>query len=213
MQNQNLTIIIDACQSKTRVAAIRDGDFLTEKVSEFQAMESFLASLNELLLSIKSTPANIKEFWLCVGPGSILGTRVASAAICSISKVFGTKIFTWDILATSALTLEKRCKKPVTLCAPSRKNFVNIARADGGKIQEEKEIESANANLVDARLLLQKKTSDKFLAELPVEEFSLSEIFQTLKNDATLLSEAKTPPDAKSLSERNYVKWKAPALI
>ena len=52
-----------------------------------------------------------------------------------------------------------------------------------------------------------------FSCETPMSELSVEEIFETLKKYPELLNHCDFPPDAKSLSKREYVKWKAQAHI
>lgn len=214
MRNLKNIIIVDACQSKVRIGIAQNGVFKAELETDKQAMESFLESLKKLLENEGLNLAQIDAFALCVGPGSILSTRVASAAISTISKVTNAKIFTWDVLQCSAFALAKRLdESSILLCAPSKKGFANIVSLQNGKILFQKEISLDTPLAHNARLLNQKKTTDLAFEKLERVEFSIKEIWNILIDNETLLEETQTPPNAKSLSERNYIKWKAPALI
>lgn len=212
-------VLADASGRGARLASVRGGVFEFELSSAEGAVESFADLLRRLCEKSGAKPADIGAFAMCVGPGSILGTRVASAAICAIAEVSGAKILVWDILQAGARVLAKRKEKaPFALFAPSRKGFANCLTFDGSAVLGEREIELSRAipedSLPKNRILLdQKKTAEPFLSNMPRVDFSMEQIWDALRENPKLLEEAKSPPNAKSLSKREYVKWKAPALI
>ena len=102
------------------------------------------------------------------------------------------------------------------LFTPSRKGFANILIFAENKIIEEKEIEmSAINDFAECKkfTLRQRKNQPVELSQFEEIQPTPTQIFQALKNHNTLLSECDLPPDAKSLTKREYAKWKAQAHI
>ncbi len=219
MSGTKVSAIIDASGRNARAAIIRGGEFSGEISSGLQAIESFAQTLEGACKSAGVEAGEISEFFLCVGPGSILGTRTASAAVSTIAAVNEAAIHVWDSLETAAYVLSSRgAKAPFAVFAPSRKGFVNCALFDGEKMLWERELEASDAGSAgkiadNAYLLDQRKTSEPMLEGMEKIELPLSEIWEAINKNPKLCAPADFPPNAKSLSERTYAKWKAPALI
>ena len=207
-------MLADATGENVKVAAAKGGEFTGEIQTGAQAMESFPEAAAQICPDL----AAVEAFLLCEGPGSMLGTRSASAFIASVAALTKAKIYTLDSMRAAAFAFAGANPgiAEFSIIAPSRKGFANLLNFSNGEIEFEREVEIAELGVLahsGKRLLRQRKNVDAALAGMETVEFSLKEIFETAKARPELLEPRETPPDAKSLSKREYVKWKAQARI
>ena len=206
-------IIADATSINVRTALVENGAFKTEFVSDLPSMESFADSLSKIC----SDFSGIDAYVICTGPGSVLGTRVASAAVSTLAKMHKAPVFEFDAMKIAAYAVFCRGgNSDFSILAPSRKGFANLLNFFFLFVECEREIEDENlASFCKPRkfLLKQKNTVSKNLSEIEEIEISLSETYEILKRYPNLATICGFPPDAKSLTKREYVKWKAQAPI
>ncbi len=206
------TIIADASGDSVKIVLAKNGSIVNQISTDAPALETFAQAMNDICADL----SEVKNYALCTGPGSMLGERFSSVYISTLAKLFNAKIFEWDAMkvASHALAISKNLDT-FTLVAPSRKGWVNILKFENGKIESETEAEISpidkNENLF---LLKQRKNLPSQFFE-SAEEFSTTAemIFEAIKRHPELLSPCDLPPDAKSLTQREYVKWKAQAHI
>ncbi len=200
--------IADATGEHAKLAHILCGECVCERRADGPALENFAAMLSDLKLS------EADSLLLAHGPGSVLGTRVASMYFAVLGIFSKAQSYSFDILRVSALAHSAKFKNPFTLLAPSRKGFVNILDFDSKSITFEREIAASDVmglSRSDIFLLNQKSKTgfDKF----PRIDPPIFEIWRALcanPGEAVLNTQ---PIEAKSLTEREYVKWKAQAPI
>jgi tRNA threonylcarbamoyladenosine biosynthesis protein TsaB len=114
-----------------RVGVLRDGRWSGEGVAAEGALEATFACAESALRAAGLTLADIRSFAVCVGPGSILGIRVAALAARAWATLEPRPIFVWESLAAVAHTtlgagpprpfvvaLESRLKRWNTLVVP-----------------------------------------------------------------------------------------------
>jgi tRNA threonylcarbamoyladenosine biosynthesis protein TsaB len=114
-----------------RVGVLRDGRWSGEGVAAEGALEATFACAESALRAAGLTLADIRSFAVCVGPGSILGIRVAALAVRAWATLEPRPIFVWESLAAVAHTtlgagpprpfvvaLESRLKRWNTLVVP-----------------------------------------------------------------------------------------------
>ncbi len=211
-ESKNL-ILADATALRVRTALTENGIFKKEFISDSPSLESFVESLSEVCADFSA----IDSYAICTGPGSVLGTRVASAAIATLAKINGASIFEFDALKIAAFAMLSRGENgDFSVLAPSRKGFANLINFSSGVIEDEREIEDEKlAQLCKPRkfLLNQKKSVSQNLSEIEKIEISLAETYEILKRRPSLAVLCDLPPDAKSLTKREYVKWKVQAPI
>ena len=82
-----------------RVGVLRDGRWSGEGVAAEVALEATFACAETALRHAGLTLADIRSFVVCVGPGSILGIRVAALAARAWATLEPRPIFVWESLA------------------------------------------------------------------------------------------------------------------
>lgn len=210
---ENPTLIIDGGGENVKIAEIENGELARESVSGAQAIESVANSMRQFADNF----GKIKAYAVCSGPGSMLGTRFASVYASTLAKLNDAEIFEWDIMQTAAFWLfDKFGDCEFSLAAPSRKGCVNLLNFKDGKIESQNEYD---ISLLDTlrknktyQLHQRQKVADE-IAQFEKIDLTPKQIFETLKKYPELLNHCDFPPDAKSLSKREYVKWKAQAHI
>lgn len=115
-----------------RVGVMRDGRWSGEGVASEGALEATFACAETALRQAGLGLADIRSFVVCVGPGSILGIRVAALAARAWATLEPRPIFVWESLAALArsalaagqprpfvVALESRLKRWNTLVVPA----------------------------------------------------------------------------------------------
>ncbi len=209
---KGLTFVIDASGSVLKCAAMRDGIFIGGVESEGGAAENFPFAIRKLLkISSASGTDDIDNFAVCEGPGSMLGTRVASAAVSSLVSASKkrAKIFSYDSLVCAARVLISRGEKNFCVVAPSRKGFANLIEVSGGEIKSEREVVE-NFAFPQNSFLLRQRPSEALSGLKDANIQMYEECVAALE----ISSEVKSGTiEAKTLTKREYVKWKAQARI
>lgn len=209
---EKTTLIIDGSGERVKLALASGGESAFESQSEAQSIESVAAEIAKL-------PAELSEigaYAICTGPGSMLGTRFASAYVSTLAKLFGADIFGWDAMRVAAFAIADAGTPEFSLLAPSRKGFANLLNFSGGAVESESETEiPLLPPLLKQKVyhLYQRKNAADEIAQFEKIDIEPKRIFGTLKRHPQLLSKCDIPPDAKSLTKREYVKWKAQAHI
>ncbi|GBL42738.1 hypothetical protein LBMAG55_09540 [Verrucomicrobiota bacterium] len=85
-----------------RVGVLRDGRWCGEGVAAEGALEATFGCAEVALRAAGLTLADIRSFAVCVGPGSILGIRVAALAARAWATLEPRPIFVWESLAAVA---------------------------------------------------------------------------------------------------------------
>lgn len=212
--------VADASGERVKMALLSSGAVVAEISRDKMAMEIFAESLSELC---GGELGKVEAFALCTGPGSMLSTRVGSCILSTISALTNAELFSWDCMQTAAFALYKGFagslnaseKEEFKILAPSRKGFVNVLDFKGGEValQEEAEIESAQDWGGLAFLLDQRSKVDDRLQGIKRLDLTAKAAAMTLLSEPLLARKCKAVPEPKSLSNREYVKWKAQARI
>ncbi len=204
----NNILVADATGEHAKLAHILDGTCVKDVRADGPALENFASMLTGSNLS------EVDSLLLAHGPGSILGTRVASMFF-SIFRIFSNaKLYSFDILRVSALVHSTKIKKPFTLLTPSRKGYVNILDFDSGRIKCEREIAVSSVPISpDANIFLLSQKDKVDFGDFPRIDPTMFEIWSALRANPDESQFNLLPIEAKSLSERKYAKWKAQAPI
>ena len=206
--------VADASGERVKMALLSSGAVVAEISRVKMAMEIFAESLSELC---GGELGKVEAFALCIGPGSMLSTRVGSCILSTISALTNAELFSWDCMQTAAFagSLNASEKEEFKILAPSRKGFVNVLDFKGGEValQEEVEIESAQDCGGLAFLLDQRSKVDDRLQGIKRLDLTAKAAAMTLLSEPLLARKCKAVPEPKSLSNREYVKWKAQARI
>lgn len=206
-------VIIDASTRKVMTARMENGKAAAEFASEDPALET----THQALAKVCDDFGKIDAFAVCTGPGSVLGIRVAAAAVSSIAAIRGIEVFEYDAMETAAYAAaEDLGKDKFSLIAPSRKGFTNVLNFENGKIlsKNEIEIERLEEDTFEIKYLLDQRAEShpKIDAHTRVSA-PPARVFEIFKLRPELAKKCPIPPDAKSPGKREYVKWKAPARI
>ena len=213
LSNLKKIVIVDATSQHLKLALCKDCCIEKKSTVVGQALECFYQALTDVC------PQNLLEeidaFILCTGTGSILGTRTASVGIATITKFTKAKIFEYNCMEVATHSLADKGENCFSLFTPSRKGYVNILNFNS-KIELLKEIkfeEIESVAFAKQISLHQRNKLDATLAQMQQYNISEEEIATTLFAHPELLTPCTETPDAKSLTEREYVKWKAQAHI
>lgn len=215
-------LVADASGKSVKLAMLQDGSFADGLTEASQAVESFVDALGKLC---GNSFDDITAYALCVGPGSMLSTRSASAAVASIAALTNAKLYAWDTMRVAAFAIiygfwKGSIDSTTDFCvlAPSRKGFVNVLHIIDSKEYSYTEMPIEDFEkmgiaknccvLLDQRAVVDARLDCYVRLDLTPEE-----IAQTLIANPELLEESTTPPEPKSLVKREYVKWKAQVLI
>lgn len=212
------TILIDASGVPLKALFANNGGIVCSREYVTQALEGLPSILETLLKEAGHSMCEVKNFVLCIGPGSMLGTRIASAMLFTLKNLSPeSKFFVYDTLQAHAYAMfdsekaEVRNAKKFAILAPSRKGFTNMILAENGKIISESEVLESFSFPENSYLLNQRNAPPpEALKDFPeLEKFPVSKIFEVLQKNKNLLEEiCETAPEPKTLSEREYVKWK-----
>jgi tRNA threonylcarbamoyladenosine biosynthesis protein TsaB len=118
-------------------------------------LEGLFGCVEVALAEAKLKLSDIRSFALCVGPGSVLGIRIAALAVRSWSALEPRPIFVWESLAgiaRSALTAGK--KGPFLVAVESRlKRWHALEVSADGSLGVPFEAEAAQLNSSGHRVL------------------------------------------------------------
>lgn len=212
--------VADASGSSVKIALVRGGETVMEASRPNMAMEGFASALAE---ACGSGLGEVGAFALCVGPGSMLSTRVASCALSTVAALTGAKLFSWDAMQVAAAALHRgfvagfpEMRGDFRIVAPSRKGYANVLDFRGGCAARQEEVEIGGLDAMEplpAALLDQRAVADPRLAGFKRLDLPASAAARALLADPGLAELCALPPEPKSLSKREYVKWKVQARI
>ncbi len=205
-------ILLDPTGEALKMALFEDGVMQKQAQTKGQTMETLFQNLSEVA---GENINKIEAFFVCTGTGSILGTRTATVALSTIAKISGTKIFEWNCMQVAARAIANKGENKFSLFTPSRKNFANLLNFD----KEEKCLQEIAIEEI-AQMAFEKKISlfQRKNVPAPISEFESFDLdeqtaFDVLRANPEQLQECFETPDAKTLTKREYVKWKAQAHI
>jgi tRNA threonylcarbamoyladenosine biosynthesis protein TsaB len=96
-------LVLDgSARAGVRVGVLSGGRWTGQGVSPDGALEGLFGCLESALAEAKLSLKDIRSFALCVGPGSVLGIRIAALAVRSWSALEPRPIFVWESLAALA---------------------------------------------------------------------------------------------------------------
>ena len=96
-------LVLDgSARAGVRVGVLAGGRWVGQGVSPDGALEGLFGCVEAALADAKLSLADIRSFALCVGPGSVLGIRIAALAVRSWSALEPRPIFVWESLSALA---------------------------------------------------------------------------------------------------------------
>jgi len=148
-------LVLDgSARAGVRVGVLAGGRWVGQGISPDGALEGLFGCVEAALADAKLSLADIRSFALCVGPGSVLGIRIAALAVRSWSALEPRPIFVWEslsALARSALVAGE--KGPFLVAVESRlKRWHALEVAADGSLGAPFEAEAAELNSAGRRL-------------------------------------------------------------
>lgn len=116
------SLVLDgSARHGVRVGVLAEGRWIGQGVSAEGPLEAVFACAEQALAEAGTRLADVRSFVVCVGPGSVLGIRIACLAVRTWAVLQPRPIFAWhalDALAQSAL--EEGVTPPFVVAQPSR---------------------------------------------------------------------------------------------
>ena len=137
------------------MGVLSGGRWVGQGLSPDGALEGLFGCVEVALAEAKLKLSDIRSFALCVGPGSVLGIRIAALAVRSWSALEPRPIFVWESLAgiaRSALTVGEQ--GPFLVAVESRlKRWHALEVSADGSLGAPFEAEAAQLNSSGHRVL------------------------------------------------------------
>ena len=137
------------------MGVLSGGRWVGQGLSPDGALEGLFGCVEVALAEAKLKLSDIRSFALCVGPGSVLGIRIAALAVRSWSALEPRPIFIWESLAgiaRSALTVGEQ--GPFLVAVESRlKRWHALEVSADGSLGAPFEAEAAQLNSSGHRVL------------------------------------------------------------
>ncbi len=149
-------LVLDgSARAGVRVGVLSGGRWVGQGLSTDGALEGLFGCVEVALAEAKLKLGDIRSFALCVGPGSVLGIRIAALAVRSWSALEPRPIFIWESLAgiaRSALTVGEQ--GPFLVAVESRlKRWHALEVSADGSLGAPFEAEAAQLNSSGHRVL------------------------------------------------------------
>jgi len=149
-------LVLDgSARAGVRVGVLSGGRWVGQGLSPDGALEGLFGCVEVALAEAKLKLGDIRSFALCVGPGSVLGIRIAALAVRSWSALEPRPIFIWESLAgiaRSALTVGEQ--GPFLVAVESRlKRWHALEVSADGSLGAPFEAEAAQLNSSGHRVL------------------------------------------------------------
>ncbi len=149
-------LVLDgSARAGVRVGVLSGGRWVGQGVSTEGALEGLFGCVETALAEAKLKLGDIRSFAVCVGPGSVLGIRIAALAVRSWSALELRPIFIWESLAgiaRSALVAGE--KGPFLVAVESRlKRWHALEVSVDGSLGAPFEAEAAQLNSSGHRVL------------------------------------------------------------
>ena len=160
-------LVLDgSARAGVRVGVFSGGRWVGQGISPDGALEGLFGCVERALAEAKVSLADIRSFALCVGPGSVLGIRIAALAVRSWSALEPRPIFVWESLAGLARSaLAAGEKSPFLVAVESRlKRWHALEVAADGSSGTPFEAEAAELNSSGRRVLAASEAAPGVLA-------------------------------------------------
>jgi tRNA threonylcarbamoyladenosine biosynthesis protein TsaB len=159
-------LVLDgSARAGVRVGVLSGGRWVGQGLSPDGALEGLFGCVEAALADAKLKLSDIRSFALCVGPGSVLGIRIASLAVRSWSALEPRPIFVWESLAGIARSaLTARENGPFLVAAESRlKRWHALEVSADGSLGVPFEAEAAQLNSSGRRVLASSEAAPSVL--------------------------------------------------
>lgn len=138
-----------------RVGVLSGGRWAGQGVSPDGALEGLFGCVETALAEAGLRLDQIRSFALCVGPGSVLGIRIASLAVRAWSALEPRPVFVWESLTALARASHDAGERgPFLVAVESRlKRWHALEVASDGSLGAPFEAEAAQLNATGRRIL------------------------------------------------------------
>ena len=159
-------LVLDgSARAGVRVGVLSGGRWVGQGLSPDGALEGLFGCVEVALAEAKLKLCDIRSFALCVGPGSVLGIRIAALTVRSWSALEPRPIFVWASLAgiaRSALTAGE--KGPFLVAVESRlMRWHALEVSADGSLGTPFEAEAAQLNTAGCRVLASSEAAPSVL--------------------------------------------------
>ena len=159
-------LVLDgSARAGVRVGVLSGGRWVGQGLSPDGALEGLFGCVEVALAEAKLKLSDIRSFALCVGPGSVLGIRIAALTVRSWSALEPRPIFVWESLAgiaRSALVAGE--KGPFLVAVESRlKRWHALEVSADGSLGTPFEAEAAQLNTAGCRVLASSEAAPSVL--------------------------------------------------
>jgi len=155
-------LVLDgSARAGVRVGVLAGGRWVGQGISPDGALEGLFGCVETALAEARLKLGDIRSFALCVGPGSVLGIRIAALAVRSWSALEPRPIFVWESLAGLARSaLAAGEKGPFLVAAESRlKRWHALEVSADSSLGAPFEAEAAQLNSSGRRVLASSETA------------------------------------------------------
>lgn len=200
-------LVLDgSARAGVRVGVLSGGRLVGQGVSPEGALEGLFGCVDAALGEAKLSLGDLRSFALCVGPGSVLGIRIASLAVRSWSALEPRPIFVWESLAGIARSaLAAGEKGPFLVAAESRlKRWHALEVSADGSLGAPFEAEAAELNSSGRRVLASSEAAPAVLTSHVAVPHPWS-AFPTLFTQPGFLRE-EPRPDALNVAN-DFATW------
>lgn len=149
-------LVLDgSARAGVRVGVLVGGRWVGQGVSPDGALEGLFGCVETALAEAGLRLGDVRSFALCVGPGSVLGIRIAALAVRAWSALELRPLFVWESLAALARSaLAAGEQGPFLVAAESRlKRWHALEVAADGSLGVPFEAEAAQLNSSGRRVL------------------------------------------------------------
>ena len=149
-------LVLDgSARAGVRVGVLSGGRWVGQGISPDGALEGLFGCVEAALADAGLKLDDVRSFALCVGPGSVLGIRIAALAVRSWSALAPRPIFVWESLAGIARSaLAAGEQGPFLVAAESRlKRWHALEVAVDGALGVPFEAEATELNASGRRVL------------------------------------------------------------
>jgi len=206
------TLIVDTTSENLKIAIFNNSKILCNFSEKGMVLENFFPAIRRALTYAKCHIADINNFYICQGTGSILGIRCASVALNTFKALGKAKVFYYGLFDVLEKFIELFYEKDFFIICPSRKNFFNVCHVEKGKDATCFEIETKLFEAKNKKVFYLKQREN---AESEFEnfEYDIKDIFEILEKNKSFLNEYEISQDALVLTKKEYVKWNSQAHI
>ena len=200
-------LVLDgSARAGVRVGVLSGGRWVGQGLSPDGALEGLFGCVEVALAEAKLKLGDIRSFALCVGPGSVLGIRIAALAVRSWSALEPRPIFIWESLAgiaRSALTVGEQ--GPFLVAVESRlKRWHALEVSTDGSLGVPFEAEAAQLNSSGHRVLASSEAAAGVLTSHVAVPHSWSALPTFFAQSGFLREESR--PDALNVAN-DFATW------